>query len=65
MVDTNKVCPECGADLSKFSLLGHMLTHYPEHLDPARSSKLAIKRQKQILEGGVSKETYLKEHTEE
>lgn len=65
MAELTKVCPECGVDLSKFSLLGHMLTHFPMYLDPAKSSKAAIKRQKQILDGGVSKETYIKEHTED
>lgn len=64
MVDLTKVCPECGADLTNLDPVGHALTHYPEYLDPAKSSKVSMKRQKQILAGGVSQETYIKEHTE-
>lgn len=64
MVDNTLVCPECGLSLTGIDLEGHALSHYPEYLDPAKSSKLAIKRQKQILAGGVTKDTFVKEHSE-
>lgn len=65
MVDTKLVCPECGADMSKLDPYGHALSHFPEYLDPAKSSKLAIKRQKLILAGGVPVTVYDSEHKEE
>ena len=65
MIDVVKVCPECGIDMSTVDPVGHALSHYPEYLDPAKSGKLAIKRQAQILAGGVSRDVYLKEHKEE
>jgi len=58
------VCPECGKDMSKLDPEGHSLEHFPEYLDPARSGKLAIKRQKLILAGGVPLAQYLAEHAE-
>ncbi len=64
MEDKILVCPECGKPLHDQNLRGHMLSHFPEYLDPAKSSKLAIKRQKQILDGGVTLAVYQKEHQE-
>lgn len=64
MPETNLVCAECGVSMVGLDPHGHMLTHFPEYLDPAKSSKLSIKRQKQILAGGISKEQYIKDHTE-
>ncbi len=64
MVDSNLVCPECGVSMKGLDPEGHSLTHYPEYLDPAKSSKEARKRQKQILAGGVPLEVYQKEHAE-
>jgi hypothetical protein len=58
------VCPECGVRMDSYDPVGHALYHYPEYLDPAKSSKLAIKRQKQILDGGVPLDVYEQEHTE-
>lgn len=60
-----KVCPECGASMATLDPYGHMLTHYPEFLEPAKSSKNARRNQKEILEGGVSVETYNKRLKEE
>lgn len=65
MPEEKRVCPECGVDMAKYDPYAHMLSHYPEYLDPARSSKLAIKRQAQIMAGGVSLAQYLAEHKEE
>lgn len=65
MADTKLVCPECGKAMTGLDPYGHALSHFPEYLDPAKSSKLAIKRQKQILAGGVTLEVYQTEHTEE
>lgn len=65
MIDVVKVCPECGIDMSKVKPEGHALLHFPEYLDPSKSGKLAIKRQKQILEGGVTLAEYKKAHEEE
>lgn len=64
MSEISKVCPECGVELEKYNLVGHALSHFPEYLDPAKSSPVARKRQKAILEGGVTKAQYLKEHEE-
>ncbi len=64
MVDTFKVCPECGKPLVNTKLEAHALTHYPAYLDPAKSGKLAIKRQALILSGGVTPEAYKKDHEE-
>lgn len=60
MTDTVKVCPECGRDLMGLDVEGHSLTHYPEYLDPAKSSKEARKRQQLLLKGGVTREEYQK-----
>lgn len=65
MTDLDKVCPECGVILKDRNLAGHALSHFPEYLDPAKSTPLARKRQKLILEGGVTKAQYEKEHGEE
>lgn len=65
MIDTIKVCPECGKDLTGLDLIGHSLTHFPEYLDLAKSSKLARERQKQLLAGGVTKEAFDKAHKKE
>lgn len=64
MVEITKVCPECGKDMSKLDAEGHSLSHFPDYLDPAKSSKLSIKRQKQIQSGGVSPAEYSKAHAE-
>lgn len=64
MVDNTLVCPECGVEMKGLDPEGHALAHYPVYLDPAKSSKLAIKRQAQILAGGVTKDQYVKEHSE-
>lgn len=60
-----KVCPECGKSLKGQNLFAHSLLHFPQYLDPAKSSKLAIKRQAQIIGGGVTREVYIKEHEED
>lgn len=60
-----KVCPECGVDLSNRDLKGHMLSHYPEVLDTAKSSKEARNRQQAILNGGVSVDEFEKTHEKE
>lgn len=62
MIDNKKVCPECGVDMTGLDPMGHSLSHYPDYLDPARSSKESRKRQAQIQAGGVSLEVYQKEH---
>lgn len=60
MNELTKVCPECGVELEGRNLIAHALSHYPEYLDPAKSSKKARERQKLILAGGVTKLQYLK-----
>ncbi len=57
-----KVCPECGVSLEGKDLQGHALSHYPDYLDPQKSSKVAIKRKAQLLAGGVSASEYQKSH---
>lgn len=64
MTDVVKVCPECGRDLAGLDLEGHSLTHYPEYLDPAKSGKLAQKRQKALLAGGVTQAQFDADHKE-
>lgn len=64
MPDVIKVCPECGVELKGYDLEGHSLTHYPDYLDPAKSSKMAMKRKAQLLAGGVTPDEYNKTHTE-
>ncbi len=64
MTDLGLVCPECGVELKGLDIEGHSLTHWPEYLDPAKSSKEARKRQAALLKGGVTKDQYLKDHTE-
>jgi len=58
------VCPECGADMSNLDPYGHALTHWPEYLDPVKSSKEAIKRQFLTIKGGVTFVDYRKLHGE-
>ncbi len=62
MPEPIKVCPECGKDMLVLDPVGHSLSHYPEYLDPARSSAKARERQKQILAGGVPQTVYIAEH---
>jgi hypothetical protein len=64
-VSEGLVCPECGADMAQLDPMGHSLTHYPEFLDPAKSSPKARASQKAILAGGVSKAVYLKKFEQE
>ena len=64
MDDKKLVCPECGKDMTNLDPVGHALEHYPEYLDPAKSGKLARKRQTQIMAGGVTLAVYTAEHTE-
>lgn len=54
----DKVCPECGISLVGVDYLAHAYTHWPEYLDPAKSSKEARKRQALLYGGGVSKAKY-------
>lgn len=60
MADNVKVCPECGRDLAGLDVEGHSLTHFPEYLDPAKSSREARRRQQLLLKGGVTREEYQK-----
>ncbi len=62
VLTSNKVCPECGAKLASLDLHGHYLSHYPDYLDPQKSSAIALKRAKQLLNGGVSPEEFAKAH---
>lgn len=64
-VKTGFVCPECGAVMSRLDPEGHALSHFPEYLDPAKSSPEARKRRTAILAGGVSPEVYAKIHESE
>ncbi len=59
------VCPECGRDLFQVDKIAHALSHWPEYLDPAKSSKEARKRQAQLLAGGITQITFVKLHEEE
>lgn len=63
-MDTVKVCPECGISLSGLNISAHALTHWPEYLNPATSSKLARKRQALTLAGGVTAAQYEADHKE-
>lgn len=60
MDDIIKVCPECGKVLKGVNIVAHSLTHFPEYLDPAKSSKLARERQKRLLAGGITLAEYKK-----
>lgn len=60
MEDTDRVCPECGVVLKGLNIVAHSLTHFPEYLDPAKSSKLARERQKKLLAGGITRAEYKK-----
>lgn len=53
------VCPECGVDMNNLDPEGHSLSHYPEYLDPAKTSVTARNHQRLILAGGVPKSAYL------
>lgn len=57
-----KVCPECGIDFESIDPIAHSLSHWPEFLDPAKSSAEARKRQKLTIAGGVSEKEYQKIH---
>jgi len=57
-----KVCPECGINFAHIDHIAHGLEHWPEYLDPAKSSNEARKRQKLTMAGGVSLAEYLKSH---
>ncbi len=60
MADTtvDKVCPECGVSLKALDIYAHSLVHYPDYLDPAKSSKEAKKRKELLLNGGVTVKEY-------
>lgn len=58
------VCPECGVPLDGIDLRAHSLTHWPEYLDPARSSKKARVRQERLSMGGVTAEYFVNEDKE-
>lgn len=60
MSEVIRVCPECGRDLTGVNPRAHSLEHYPEYLDPARSSKEARKMQALINAGGVTIDEYEK-----
>ena len=60
MPPVNPVCPECGISLVGIDPIGHSLVHFPEYLDPAKSSKKARKHQELILKGGVTQAEYEK-----
>ncbi len=64
VVNPGLVCPECGVDMSNLDPEGHALVHYPDYLDPAKTSKEARKYQKLILSGGVSQGQYQSLHKE-
>ena len=57
-----KVCPECGISFESVDPLAHSLSHWPEYLDPAKSSAEARKRQKMTNAGGISPAEYKKIH---
>jgi hypothetical protein len=64
-MEVNKlVCPECGVVMDDIDPIAHALTHWPDYLDPAKSSKLAKERQAKTRKGGVSEVEYKKEHVE-
>ncbi len=65
MPEIVKYCPECGADMSTLDPEGHALTHWPDYLDPAKSSKAARMRQLLTLNGGVTDAEYKKLHKAE
>ena len=60
MTPINAVCPECGISLEGIDLVGHALVHFPEYLDPAKSSKKARNHQTLLLKGGVTVADYVK-----
>ncbi len=65
MPEISKVCPECGADMTHLDPEGHSLTHWPDYLDPAKSSKEARRRQALTLKGGVTQAEFDKIHAVE
>lgn len=58
-----KVCPECKCDMSGLDPIAHALSHWPEYLDPGRSSAEARRRQKATNQGGVTLAEYEKIHS--
>ncbi len=58
------VCPECGRVLAGQDVYAHALTHWPEYLDPGKSSREARNRQKALLNGGITLEAYEASHRE-
>lgn len=64
----DKVCPECGTDLSTVNLEAHTALHYPDvaHLhDPVyrHEHRLGKERRQQLLDGGVSRDEFDRAHT--
>ncbi len=60
MAEKSLVCPECGRDMAGLNPVGHALTHYPDYLDPARSSRKARAIKAKIESGGVTPEEFAK-----
>lgn len=65
MAETNRVCPECGIDLAGRDVMAHSLTHWPEVLDPAKSSVQARKRKASLEKGGVTAGEFNRSQKEE
>ncbi len=59
VIHTDKYCPECGINLKGIDTHAHSLEHWPDYLDPAKSSKEARKRKALLDAGGVTKGEYL------
>ena len=59
-IKVSKVCPECGISLEGVDYHAHSLMHWPDYLDPAKSSKEARKRKALLDAGGVTKGEYLR-----
>ncbi len=57
-----KVCPECGISFESIDPIAHALSHWPEYLDPAKSSTEARKRQRLTFQGGVSPTEFKRIH---
>lgn len=55
-----KVCPECGISLEGVDYHAHSLSHWPDYLDPAKSSKEARKRKGLLDAGGITPSEYAK-----
>ena len=58
------VCPECGCAMEGLNPDAHALSHWPDFLEPNKSSRQARKRQTQVKRGGVTMEEYNKEREE-